>query len=235
MDKTSLILSRVPLSLQRGLKDYVASVVALTGTHLDSLCIFGPVLTPDWKPFRRVHQVMVLATDDLELIARLSVLATPAVKLGLVAPLLISSEFIGSSLDTFPLEWLEISHCHEVLHGNDPFQNLVFTREHVRLQCERECAVLCISVRQRMIQGQRSVNLPLTDLADHALRILGGLLYIDGQAVPCTPTDLISVSARILNLDLKPIIRAWNGEKGISLLRELHQLFNQLEARSDRV
>src|SRR5271154_3314331 len=171
-------------ALGRGLADYAERVRALCGDRLESLCLFGAALTPDWHPGRPIHQVMVFTQDDLDLIGRLGALAPGAVALGLAAPLLISSTLIRTSLDTFPLEWLEISTSHALVLGHDPFQALSFAREHVRLQCERECAVLCISLRQRLLRGAASMNLPLVDLAEHALRVLGGMLYLAQQRCP---------------------------------------------------
>jgi hypothetical protein len=212
----------------------VQKVAGLCGERLESLCLIGAALTPDWRPGRPIHQVMVFTQDDLDLIGRLGALGPGAVKLGLAAPLLISTSLIRSSLDTFPLEWLEISTSHALLLGRDPFQDLSFAREHVRLQCERECAVLCISLRQRLLRGPMGMDQPLVDLAEHALRVLGGMLYLEHQRCPAAPSVLVAEAGRLLTLDLAPILRAWQGETGRDLLIAMHRLLSGLEERCDR-
>jgi hypothetical protein len=224
----------VPAALVRGVADYAQKVAALCGERLESLCLFGAALTPDWHPGRPIHHVLVFTTDDLDLIGRLGALGPVAVKLGLAAPLLISSPIIRTSLDTFPLEWLEISSSHAVLLGQDPFQALSFDREHVRLQCERECAVLCIALRQRLLRGAPAMAQPLVDLAEHALRVLGGMLYLEHQRCPSAPSVLVAESGRAFDLDLAPILRAWQGETGRDLIIAIHRLLSRLEERCDR-
>jgi len=223
----------LPPALRSRLADYAQKVAALCGDRLESLCLFGAALTPDWCPGRPIHQVMVFTRDDLDLIGRLGALGPGAVTLGLAAPLLVTATLIRTSLDTFPLEWLEITNSHAVLLGHDPFQDLSFAREHVRLQCERECAVLCISLRQRLLRGPASINQPLVNLAEHALRVLGGMLYLKHQRCPGAPSAVIADSQRLLALDLTPIMRAWQGETGRDLLIAIHRLLSGLEERCD--
>ncbi len=224
----------LPPALGSGLAGYAEKVAALCGDRLESLCLFGAALTPDWRPGRPIHQVMVFSADDLDLIGRLGALGPGAVALGLAAPLLVSSALIRTSLDTFPLEWLEIATSHAVLLGHDPFQGLAFAREHVRLQCERECAVLCISLRQRLLRGASSVNQPLVDLAEHALRVLGGMLHLAHQRCPGAPSAIVAEAGRLLAVDLAPIMRAWQGETGRDLLVAIHRLLSGLEERCDQ-
>jgi hypothetical protein len=227
-------LGFLPPAVVRGIAGYAETVAALCGGRLESLCLFGAALTRDWQPGRPIHQVMVLTQDDLDLIGRLGALAPGAVKLGLAAPLLVSSALIRTSLDTFPLEWLEIATSHALLLGRDPFQGLAFAREHVRLQCERECAVLCISLRQRLLRGAAGIDLPLTDLAEHALRVLGGMLYLAHQRCPAAPGAIVEEAGRLVGGDLAPVMRAWRGETGRELLIAMHRLLSALEQRCDQ-
>lgn len=225
--------SRLPPHLRLGLAAYAQRIAAAAGAKLVSLAVFGAVLTQDWRAGRTVHQTLVLSDDDLELISWLGKFGSGAVELGLAAPVLLTPALLRSSLDTFPLEWLEIAGCHEVLAGSDPFTGLVFAHEHVRLQCERECAVLAISLRQRVIAGPRSLAAPLTDLGEHAVRILRGWLHLGGAALPDAPSELIAAAGRELGLELAPVVSALDGGSGLELVTALHRILVELGRRSD--
>ncbi len=225
--------SRIPTALRSGLASYAGKVAALSGTQLECLAVFGTALTPDWRPGQPVHQVLVLGGDDLALIRRLGVLGAEAGSLGLAAPLLVTPHLVRTSLDTFPLEWLEIGGCHEVLAGADPFAGLRFAAEHVRLQCERESTVLAIALRQRLLRAAgagESLELP----AEQVVRILRGLLHLAGGELPAAPGALLAAAAERLGLDVQPVVRARAGARGVDAITDLHRTVAAMIARSDR-
>jgi len=45
---------------------------------------------------------------------------------------------IDSSLDTFPIEFLNIKRNYTVVFGEDILEGLAFEKEFIRMQCERE-------------------------------------------------------------------------------------------------
>ena len=225
--------SRIPAALRPGLAEYIQHVTAIAGAQLESLAVFGTVLTADWRSGQPVHHVLVLGGDDLALIRRLGALGAEAGRLALAAPLLVTPHLVRTSLDTFPLEWLEISGCHEVLAGADPFTDLRFAPEHVRLQCERESTVLAIALRQRLLRANGAGE-PLAGPAEHVVRILRGLLHLAGGDLPATPSALLAAAAGRLGLDVQPVVRALAGASGVDAIIDLHRTLAAMIERSDR-
>jgi hypothetical protein len=233
MNQPAPSTSRLPATLRPGLDAYGRQVRDLAGPRLVSLTVFGAVLTPDWHAGRPIHHALVLTADDLQLIGELSALGPGAAELGLAAPLVATPRLLETTRDSFPLEWLEIASCHEVLVGSDLFHGLVFAPEHVRLQCERECAVLAIALRQRLIRAHRRQAVALADLAEHALRVLRGWLHLLGAELPAAPSALIAAAAPALGMDLQPLVRALGGERGMEVATGLHRILTELASRGD--
>lgn len=228
------ISSELPDSLRAGLARYAGSAARLAGDRLVSLAVFGAVLTPDWRAPRPVHHAIVTTTDDLALVLELGGgLRSEARKLGLIPPLLLTPQLICTSLDSFPLEWLEIGTCHEVLTGSDPFMGLTCEREPIRLQCEREGTTLAMTLRQRVLR-LGGLRIPLDDLAEQAVRVARGLIYLHGGASERSPSSVIDSASRLLAKDLQPIMRAWRGETGDELTSLLHGALVGLGTSSDR-
>jgi hypothetical protein len=128
---------------------------------------------------------LVLAETNLDLLRRL---ATEGNRLGrrwIAAPLIMSPAFIRESLDSFPLELLDIQQQHRMIFGADPFPDLPFQREHVRLQCERECKVMLTRIRQGILgaAGRESMWAELAaGVAEQLVRTLRGMNWLRGVA-----------------------------------------------------
>ncbi len=227
-------IAALPARVRPGLTRYVEAAVGIAGARLVSLAVFGAVLTPDWRPKLPIQHAIVTADDDLALIADLGRgLRRPAKQAGLAVPLLLTPALIRSSLDTYPLEWLDLGACHAVLAGADPFSDLVCEREPVRLHCEREATALAMALRQRVLHaGGRQV--PLGDLAEQAIRVVRGLVHLRGGPVQRAPSGVIGDGGRLLECDLQPLLRAWRGETGTELTDLVHTALTVLGTLSDR-
>ena len=74
-------------------------------------------------------------------------------KMKIRAPLLMTLEYIRQSVDVFGVEFLDFQLNHAVVYGCDPFADLTFHKEDVRLQCERQLKGALINLRQGYIQA----------------------------------------------------------------------------------
>ena len=91
----------------------------------------------------------------------------------MAAPTVFTPAYLARSVDTFPLEFIEIQQQHVTVLGEDHFAPLVFEPAHVRLQCERELKVLEIGLQQGILVSQgRSESLKWLgdDVAERLLR-----------------------------------------------------------------
>ena len=155
-----------------------------------SLIVIGRGATaefnPDIDPIRTV-----LVVDAIEL-AKLRRLAEHGSRLGaqrVIAPLIMTPDYITESLDTFALELIEINQQHVTIWGQDHFANLSFDEKDIRLQCERELKVLAIQLRQGLLAaGGREQSLAELEfnVAEGLLRTLRGMLWLKNirEALP---------------------------------------------------
>jgi hypothetical protein len=139
----------VPATIVAPMARYAERIKDLAGVNAHGLLLFGSALAPGALR-RPVDNLLLLAQDDLDLLRKLAGHGRTLIKDGIAAPLVMTSASIASSRDSFPLELLDISQYHAVVFGEDPFLDLVFEREHVRLQCERELKTVAIALRQRV-------------------------------------------------------------------------------------
>ena len=71
----------------------------------------------------------------------------------ILAPLFLTEEYIISSSDAFPVEFLDIKENHITLYGEDIFQRLEINQMNLRLQCEQEIKGKLIRLRQSYLEA----------------------------------------------------------------------------------
>jgi len=171
--------------MRQAVRSFAELVRELDRSLVRSLTLTGAILTDSFDADGRpIASVLVLERVDLDLLRRLAERGPSLGKLRIAAPLILTVEHLRTSLDTFPLELIEIQQLHLTLFGEDPFADLVFEASHVRLQCERELKRFLIGLRQGLLVSAgreshlRSVE---REVAEGLLRTLRGMLWLKGQ------------------------------------------------------
>jgi hypothetical protein len=99
----------------------------------------GSAITADYTPGRSdINSVLVLKDMCPPCLDTLASMGRRFGKRGLRAPLIMTPEYIQSSLDVFPMELLDIKLIHATLYGPELFSDLCVSKPLLRLQCERE-------------------------------------------------------------------------------------------------
>jgi len=98
-------------------------------------------------------------------------------------PFALSRDFLQSSLDTFPLEILEMKSGYRLIIGDDPLTGLTVETQNVRLQCERELKGKGLHLRSALLHRRTDKALAgLVNLsAEDFHRVYLGLLFLKGE------------------------------------------------------
>ena len=135
----------------------------------------------------------------------------------LAAPLVFTPDYLRASLDTFPLELLEIQQQHRMLFGDDHFAPLEFAPADVRLQCERELKVLLMAVQQGVLTSSgREENLQRLseDLIERLVRTLRGIAWQHGVHEGRPAREVVAEVERLLATRLPGVAAAVQGLGG---------------------
>jgi len=200
-------LEQVAASMRDAVQSYAATVQELDPANVRSLTMTGAIVSESFAVERSPGQsVLVLERMDLGLLRRLAERGPSLGKLGLAAPLVMTPRHITSSLDTFPLEFIEIQQLHATVFGDDPFAGLAFVDAHVRLECERELKRFLIGLRQGLLAAagraapMRGIQ---RDAAQGLLRTLRGMLWLKGSKAYQTDERVIAGTEQLLKAPLR--------------------------------
>jgi hypothetical protein len=182
MSNDSLRLDGVASAMHSPVSEYVALLRDLFGGGAKSLTLFGAVTSSEFDVSRDVaSNVFLVESVDLDGLRRLAAEGKRLGKLRIGAPLTMTASYISESLDTFPLELLEISQKHVTVFGDDPFCDMKFEASHVRLQCERELKSTLIRLRQGLLAAagrDRVLGDVEVDAGAGLVRTLRGMLWL---------------------------------------------------------
>ncbi|MFO8056567.1 MAG: hypothetical protein R6V10_04660 [bacterium] len=119
------------------------------GAELVSLILYGSAVRGDFVPGRSDLNFLIAFDKVTEpLLSRLEKPFTRWRKKGIGVPLVLARDHIRKSLDSFPIEFLEMRSAYRVLKGEDVLQDIEVSPDDLRLQCERE-------IRGKLIQLRR--------------------------------------------------------------------------------
>jgi len=225
-------LQRVPEAQRESVRQYATRLMHFGGSRIHSMALYGPIARGDFDAAHDVvRSVVVMDRVDLEALRQLAAEGHRLGRAGIGAPLVLTPEFVQQSLDTYPLELIEIQSAYIVILGEDDYGGLQFDAPHVRLQCERELKVLLLAMRQVAVthgaterELRRAAWPPLLDL----LRVLRGMCWLKGQRQAMSPRELAIQAEAILGKPLGGIRRAVD-DRGATDWPTIQSLYRDIE------
>ncbi len=189
------------------------------GEGLLSVTLYGPAARDEQvKGLTAINFMVVVKDNTPSELAPCTVFMKQWSKRGIAAPLFLTPEYIRSSLDTFPLEFMDMKSSYKIIHGADFLKDLEFRDCDIRGECEREIKGKLLHLRAEylVLRGDRK---GLADLVARSLLIFRlvfeGALSLKRKAVPEHTLDLLESVAREYKMDekfMKDIFALAHGE-----------------------
>jgi hypothetical protein len=185
MTDTMPNLTELPEGLRAPFGRYVETLREIFAETACGVTAYGPAVTGEFDPeIHAVRSVLVVEKVDLNALRRLGERGRQLGRDGIAAPLIMTPEYVKQSLDTFPLELIEIGQTGSTVLGENHFADLSPEDAHVRLQCERELKVLLIGLRQGLLKAagrEQAIAALELDAGVGLQRTMRGLLWLKGE------------------------------------------------------
>jgi len=176
--------------------------------------------------------IIILEKDPPNIVEALSSLRDYAHKRKLRFPLVVTQKFIDSSLDSFPLEFLNItaSNYENLFIKNDILKELKYEPANIRLQMEREIKGKWLLVRLSVLEKKNTPKQLANLLAltlDNIVPVLKGICYLQEGSVPQTLEGLFQKSTIITAVDFDSMLECVAGKE--ATLANVKQYLSILE------
>ena len=193
-------------------RKWLTPVRAALGPEFVAGYLTGSVLTRGFDPkHSHVNMLVVAASLDGPLLDAVAKSLPAQRKPPFVEPLFLTRRQIECSLDSFPVEWVEIQERHLRLEGDDVFSGLEVPRTYLRLQCEHELRGKHIQMRQTYLL-HRSDGAVLARVlrasASGFATLFRTVLRLRGEAPPAEPARVIQRVADLYRLDAQGLLAA---------------------------
>lgn len=191
---------------------WLAPVRATLGHEFLVAYLSGSVLMQGFDPRRsRINIVVIARSLEPETLDRLRETLPAQRKAPFFDPLLLTQRQMQNSLDSFPIEWLELRERHLRLEGEDVLAALEVPNTYLRLQCEHELRAKHIQLRQAYLaSGRKALALSevLKGSASSFATLFRTLLRLRGEITPASPAQVIEKVARLYRLDAEALLGA---------------------------
>lgn len=177
--------------------------------------------------------VIIFDTDPEDLMNKMKDLRRFVIRRRLPMPLVVNCEFTLSALDSFPIEFLNISTQYQNLFcKQDILAEFKYDKHDMRLQVERELKSKWLLTRMAIIDmpaGSRRLSRLLRMSVSSIFPALKGISYLAGKGVPSALPEIIQNASQITGVDLGIISqlsqsKQSNQEEVNLYLSTLHQL-----------
>lgn len=130
----------------------VEEVAAVYGERLLSVIMYGSAVTHEFRPGKSdVNITLVLTDTSIATIEEGLPVLSRWLRRGIASPLFMTPEYIESSLDAYPIEFLDMKYSYRVLAGDDYLAKVNLKKRDLRLQCERELRGMVIHLKKGFV------------------------------------------------------------------------------------
>lgn len=182
---TCLNTENLSSALQTKISPFFHEILPSSAARIDAIYLVGGVLSEDYREGAgKIDSVIVLRQLDLAFLDILAPLGKKYGQQGFAAPLIMDPAYIHSSVDVFPLEFLNFQLLHHALYGEDRFAGLTINRQELRYQCERELKGKLLWLQRIYVSAMGDRKVLAGDIVRHFdgyLPLFRGLAHLLGQ------------------------------------------------------
>ncbi len=213
----------LPVKLKARLEDFTGRMKDVYGGSLISVILYGSASSGEFtERYSNVNVIVVLDDTSLESLSKAhSIVNSP--RFGMISPVFFTEEYIVSSLDVFPIEFLDIIENHKILYGKDTVKAFKVDNKNLRFQCEQELKSKLISIKNRYltVKNKRDLQNLLFKTFTSTLHIMRNLLRLKGRRSPYLKEEILSESEKAFGVDTTILSKIlWAKNKRMALTRK---------------
>ena len=211
-------MARIPQRPEEVFEEFTQDYQSVFGDDLISIILYGSGARGEYVPKKSdLNFLIVLAEKAMDRLKGCFPLIRKWRKRRVNIPLFLTEAYIASSLDTFPVEFLNFRQNHKLVFGKDILAELSFNKKDIRLQCERELKGKLLLLREAYLDSEgRTKQLGQVSSASLTafLSQFRALLYLRDTKIPEHNEELVSATAKEIGFDESPFIEVLKVRQG---------------------
>ena len=190
---------------QSALEDFVRKLELVFKNELISVILYGSAASGEFVDrHSNLNLLIVIAYIRIENIKKAARLINKF-KFRAIDPLFLSEDYIKSSCDVFPIEFLDMTENYAVLFGKDVLKDIHIDLRNLRFQCEKELKAKLITLRQsylRFADNRSAVKYLLFRYFTSVTHILRNVIRLKGKKPPYRKSDILHQIAQDCQIEV---------------------------------
>lgn len=239
-------LKNIPAKLQAMIDGFSAGLKKIYGDGLVSLVLYGSAASGEYIPRRSDVNLMIVLNDSGLNNIRKSYRIIHDRRFADIVPLFFTERYIKSSLDAFPIEFLDMKENHVLVCGKDILSGVEIDAKNLRFQCEQELKSKILLLKAGYLKTKDAGALKdlLFKVFTSSLHIIRNLIRIKGDTPPYLKEEIIDSVERnfgVNGINFNRILQAKRMDVRLSggqvdmLLTELTRDLEQIADIADRM
>lgn len=217
-------MAKAPKTPQEIFPEILADLKEAYGEGLQAVILYGSGARGDYVAGKSdINFLVVLAEDAADDLEKILPVIPKWRKRAVATPVIMTKALIASSVDVYPVEFLNMKRHYEVAYGEDVLKGLDFERRTLRLQCERELKGKLLLLRTGFLETagkaeelQRLLAASITAF----LSVFNALLHLQGKEAPRGRREIVKAAAGLYGIEPEPFLQCIDlreGKKDIPL------------------
>jgi len=232
-------------AVQNSIDTFCRDITAVFGSEVKSIMLTGSAAAEYYNPkISDINMVVVVTQQGMERISQVRPYVRKWARKHISLPLFFTREYINASLDSFPIEFLNMTSQYRLVTGRDVFDGLKFDKKNIRLQSERELKGNLLHLRQEYIRSRgkkQYLKAVIRDSIVSFTSIFRALLFLKGEDISGSRDTILERACEVFNLDHEVFIAVNHVKSGALKLNRaeldivMHDYIQEVAAVSETV
>ena len=220
---------------------YVSDWRGVYGQELEAVVLYGSAARGEYVAGKSdLNFLIVLGPTAIHSMRQAVPLTEKWRRYRVAVPTVITRRYIQESLDTFPIEFLNLKRHHRTIYGLELLKDLEIPRDHLRLQVERELKSKLLHLREHLLESgyareelRRVFRSTLTPL----MNLFNALLFLKNEPLPDKQREVFDRITQLAALDSQCFAEVFRAvESEVRLYRgEFWELADRYLAQLEKV
>lgn len=199
-------MAKIPDSPMEITEAFAQDYKTLFGDELISVILFGSGASGTYVPKKSDINFLIVVTETgIQHLSACFPLIEKWRRYNVSVPLFMTRQYIQNSLDSFPLEFLNMKKNHRMIYGEDILNGLEIPRENIRLECETQLKGKLLHLRKDFLAtlaNRKALELLIMKSVPAFAAVFKGLLLLKDAEPPADANAVIMTTAGKFGLDL---------------------------------
>jgi len=197
----------IPDNIRKTADSFVCELRKIYADGLISATLYGSAASGEHaSKHSNINIAVILDDTSLSSIKKISRFMNQR-KFLAVNPVFFTEEYVRTSGDVFPIEFLDMKENHATLYGKDVFKDLHIELKNLRFQCEQEFKSKVINIKRLYLRatGKEFVKDLLFRSATSGIHLLRNLVRLKGKQPSYDKGKVLDEAAAEFGIDVEPL------------------------------